>query len=332
VAVPAAAEVTKTVRLTQDATRPFAVENLAGTVTVRAGSGTEAEVSATLHADSADLLEAMDLERATDEKGRPSLRVRYPAGERHFRYPLGSHRSETRYAGRRLKVSRDSGVLAYADLEVRLPRDVAEAWIRNAVGSLSASGVSGQVALDTGSGDITVSDVEGRIVADTGSGDVRASDARGRFTCDTGSGDCSVTGFRGESLSLDTGSGNLDVSDVETARLDADTGSGRVRVSRAQAEQIEADTGSGSVDLEVGGSELRRIKADTGSGAVHVRLPEDASFVLRAEMGGGELASGFSDAQAIVEDREVVGYRRGDERIKIDIDTGSGDVRVEPAR
>ena len=47
-------------------------------------------------------------------------------------------------------------------------------------------------------------------------------------------------------------------------------------------------------------------------------------------MGSGELESGFADAQAIVNRREVVGYKRGDGRIKIEVDTGSGDVRVEP--
>jgi hypothetical protein len=328
----AGAEVSKTVRLTHDASLPFAVENLAGKVTVLPGAGSQAEVTATLYAESAALLDAMGFEPARDDQGRPSLRVRYPASERHFRYPAARGRSETRYDGRKVKVSRDSGVVAYADLEVRLPPDVAEAWVRNAVGPLSASGVSGEIALDTGSGDITVSDVAGKIVADTGSGNVEASGARGRFTCDTGSGNCSVTGFRGELLNLDTGSGDLDITDVETIRLHADTGSGRVRVTRAQAEQVVADTGSGSVDLDLGGSGLRRVKADTGSGNVRLRLPEDATFEVRVDTGGGQLQSRFADAQPIMEDHDVVGYRRGAARIKIDVDTGSGDVVVEPTR
>jgi hypothetical protein len=328
----AGAEVSKTVRLTRDASLPFAVENLAGKVTVLAGAGPQVEVTATLYAESDALLEAMGFEPARGDQGRPSLRVRYPAGERHFRYSQGRGRSETRYDGRKVKVSRDSGVVAYADLEVRLPPDVAGAWVRNAVGPLSASGVSGDIALDTGSGDITLSDVSGKIVADTGSGNVEASEARGRFTCDTGSGDCSVTGFRGELLSLDSGSGDLDVSDVETIRLHADTGSGRVRVTRAQAEQVTADTGSGSVDLDLGGSDLRRVQADTGSGNVRLRLPEDASFEIRVDAGGGRVQSRFADAQPILEDEEVTGYRRGAARIKIDVDTGSGDVVVEPGR
>jgi hypothetical protein len=328
---PLEAEVTKTVKLAQDAGRPFAVENLAGTMKVVAGSGTQAEVTAVLHAESEALLNAMGLEPATDEKGRPSLRVRYPEGERRFRYPHGGS-TETKYDGRRLKVSGDTGVLAYADLEVRLPKDVPEATLRNAVGALQASGVSGHLRFDTGSGDITVSDVGGDVVADTGSGDVKASGARGRFRCDTGSGDCEITGFRGESLDLDTGSGSLHATDVQTRRLRADAGSGDIRVTRVAAEEVEADTGSGSVDLEVGGAGLSRVKADTGSGDVHLRLPRDASFEVRADMGSGELESGFPDAQAIVDRREVVGYRRGDGRIRIDVDTGSGDVTVEPGR
>ncbi len=326
---PLQAEVTKTVRLTQDATRPFAVENLAGAMKVVAGSGPLAEVTATLHAESAALLEGMRFEPTTDEKGRPSLRVRYPENERRFRYPHGGS-TETKYDGRRLKVTSDSGVLAYADLEVRLPKDVAEAWLRNAVGAMQASGVSGNLRFDTGSGDITVSDVSGDIMAGTGSGDVKASGARGRFKCDTGSGGCEITGFRGESLGLDTGSGTLLATDIETRSLRADTGSGDIRVTRAQAVDVEAATGSGSVDLELVGTGLSKVSADTGSGDVRLRLPKDASFEVRADMGSGDLESRFADAQAIVNRREVVGYRRGDGHIKIDVDTGSGDVTVEP--
>jgi hypothetical protein len=331
--VPAlGAEVSKTVRLTQDASRPFAVENLAGSMKVVAGSGSAAEVVATLHAESQSLLDGMSFEPATDDRGRPSLRVRYPESERRFRYPQSGGNTDTKYDGRRVKVSRSSGALAYADLEVRLPKNVTEAWLRNAVGSLHATGVSGTVRLDTGSGDIMVSDVEGDILADTGSGNVKATSARGRFKCDTGSGDCSISGFRGESLDLDTGSGTLDASDVEARELRADTGSGDVRVSAARVGDVKADTGSGDVELELLGGDLSRVKADTGSGNVHLRLPADASFEVRADMGSGDLESGFSDAQAIVNRREVVGYRRGDGRIKIDVDTGSGDVRVDPTK
>jgi Putative adhesin len=330
---PLAAEVTKTVTLTQDASRPFAIENLAGHMKVSAGQGPLAEVVATLHAESAAILDAMTFETTQDEKGRPALRVRYPESERRFRYPeMGGGSSDVKHDGRRVRVSGRSGVVAYADLEVRLPKDATEVKLRNGVGALSASGVSGGLSFDTGSGDITLTDIGGDLLADTGSGNVKASSVRGRFHCDTGSGDCEITGFRGETLDLDTGSGTLRVSDVEARTLDADSGSGDVQVTRAQVEELSADTGSGNVEVEATGPGLRRLKADTGSGDVRLRLAQDASFEVRADMGSGGLESGFADAQAIVNRREVVGYRRGDGRIKIVVDTGSGDVRVEPAR
>jgi hypothetical protein len=330
---PLGAEVTKTVRLSQDASRPFAVENLAGAMKVVPGSGSAAEVVATLHAESTAILEAMSFELTTDERGRPALRVRYPESETRFRYPHeGGGSSNMKYDGRRVRVSRDSGVLAYADLEVRLPKDVDEAKLKNGVGSINGSGVSGGLKFDTGSGDITLSDVGGDVVADTGSGDVTASSLRGKFRCDTGSGDCEVSGFRGDELSLDTGSGTLRVTDVEARTLDADSGSGDIRVTRAQVEEVRADTGSGDVDVEATGPQLRRVKADTGSGDVTLRLAQDATFEVRADMSSGDLESRFTDAEAIVNRREVVGYRRGDGRIKIEVDTGSGDVVVEPAR
>jgi DUF4097 and DUF4098 domain-containing protein YvlB len=299
---------------------------------VVSGTGSAAEVVATLHAESPAVLESMGFEATTDDKGRPALRVRYPENETRFRYPqAGGGSSETKYDGRRVKVSGHSGVLAYADLEVRLPKDATEVHLKNGVGPLTASGVSGNLKFDTGSGDISLTDVSGDLLADTGSGNLRASGLRGSFRCDTGSGDCEVTGFHGEELSLGTGSGTLEARDVEARRLKADTGSGDIRVTKADLQEVAADTGSGSVEVEVVGSRLQRVKADTGSGDVRLRLAKDASFELRAEMGSGDLESRFSDTQPIVNRREVVGYRRGDGRIKIEVDTGSGDVMVEPA-
>ena len=309
-----AADVTKTARLTQDASKPFAIENLAGTMHVAPGTGPTAEVVATLHAESPAVLEAMGFEATTDDKGRPSLRVRYPHGENRIRYPRpGQSNSDVEYDGHRVRVSSDSGVVAWADLEVRLPKNVSQAWIKNGVGALTASGVSGNIKFDTAEGDITVSDVDGDILADTGSGDVKATNLRGRFKCDTGSGDCDVTGFRGDTLSLDTGTGDL-------------------KVTGAQAEEIRADTGTGDVDVEATGAGFRSLKADTGSGDVRLRLAVDASFEARADLGSGDITSGFADAEPILKHREVVGYRRGDGRIKIEVDTGSGDVVLEPAR
>jgi Toastrack DUF4097 len=347
---PARAESTRTLRLelSGDPGRPFAVENLAGRMTVVPGTGETVVAIATVHAESDALAGLMRFEQVPGKKGVPTLRLRYPV-DRHtsFRYPGSSDgskgaglvgrlfggRSRIEYDGTRVTVSDGSGVLLYADVEVRLPRRSVDAHLRNAVGPISGEDVEGRITFDTGSGDVALSDVRGEIVADTGSGDVTVRDARGgELVCDTGSGDCDVHGFEGERLRCDTGSGAVRVADV-TARLVAvDTGSGDVTVEDADVEEFEVDTGSGDVELTTRGDRLGRVKADTGSGDLRLRLAPDASFELRASTGSGDIESGYDDARAIVHRKEVVGYRRGDGRLRITADTGSGDVTVEPGR
>ena len=59
-------------------------------------------------------------------------------------------------------------------------------------------------------------------------------------------------------------------------------------------------------------------------------IRDRASFEALADQGSGDINMGFKDAQAIVRHKEVIGYRRGDAHIKIDVDTGSGDLTIEP--
>jgi hypothetical protein len=332
VAGAARSDVTRTVRATlaADPTAQFTVENLVGRMTVTPGDGDEVVAVATIHAESADLADSVSLEQVRGKDGEPTLRVRYPI-ELHstLRYPSAGH-SSTEYDGRRVRVSGTSGVLVYADVEIRIPRRSVSATFRNLFGALSADRIAGKILLDTASADVTAHALEGTVKADVGSGDVRAEQLKGSFTCDTGSGTCEVIGFDGDVLRLDTGSGGVRVRGANATKISADTGSGSARIEDADAEEILADTGSGSVELTVIGSRLRRIKADTGSGGVSLKLPADASFELLADQGSGDLRCDFPDAQPIVRRRTVVGYRTGDGRIRIDVDTGSGDVTVKP--
>ena len=72
------------------------------------------------------------------------------------------------------------------------------------------------------------------------------------------------------------------------------------------------------------------MKADTGSGNVTLRLGPDASFEAFASQGSGEIRNRYADAEAIVKMKELVGYRRGDGRIRIEVDTGSGNLTLDP--
>jgi len=332
VAATAAAEVTRTLRveLSGDPAAGFAIDNLAGTMTVTAGDVATVTAVATVHAEDAALADAVRFEQVAGKDGVATLRVRYPLAEhRTIRYPHGGS-GDTDYDGYRVKVSESRGVLLWADVEVTVPRREVRGSFATRAGAASGSGLSGTLEFDTGTGDVTLRGCTGDVTADTGTGDVSAAGLSGTFTCDTGTGACDVADFDGERISCDTGSGRIRIERAKARRVDADTGSGSIRLLDADVEEFRADTGSGDVELTAAGSRLARVRADTGSGDVRLRLPADATFVAEADQGSGDLACGFADAQAIVEGRTVVGYRRGAGRIAIDVDTGSGDLVIEP--
>ncbi len=325
-------EATRSLRVTLsgDPAAPFSVENLAGKMTIVASDGASVVAVAAVHAESEELAAAVRFEQVTGKDGVPALRVRYPL-DRHgtIRYPSGGG-SNVDYDGHRVTVSSHSGVMVYADVEVRLPRRAVSASFRTPVGSISAEGITGTLLLDSGSGNITARMLEGTIKADSGSGDVRAERIKGSYLCDTGSGSCQVDGFEGETLNLDSGSGAIRVRNARASRIRADSGSGGIRIEQADTEEFLGDSGSGTIEFESAGGRLRRVKGDTGSGDIRLRLPADAAFELLADQGSGDLTCGFNDAQPIVKRRTVMGYRRGDGRIRIDLDTGSGDVSIVP--
>jgi hypothetical protein len=321
-AAPAGAEVTRILKaeLTGAEARRFAVENLIGTMRISSGSGDAVRVVATIHAESQALADSLRFERKTTRRGLPLLVLEYPVEEhREFRYPgLRGHTNfrlgrdddswDWGFGRRTITVSDRAGVLLYADLEIEVPRRELEAAFYNRVGGMTAGGISGTLWFDTAGGDVKLDGVSGDVVADTGSGDVEASRLKGSLRCDTGSGDCSVDGFEGDTLSLDTGSGDVSLRGVHARRINADTGSGNV----------VAD-----------GVEMESLVADTGSGDVRLSLPRAMGFELRADLGGGDIDNRIADATPILRRQELVGYRRGDGRVRIDLDTGSGDVVLD---
>lgn len=345
----ASADATRTLKaeLSADPGRPFRVENLAGRMVVLQGTGSKVVVTATVHGEDQKTADLLRLEEVRDAKtGLPTLRMQYPLSDyTTYRYGgdnrngsgggfferMFSGTNNVTYDGTRVTVAGGRGLALYADVVVEIPRG-ASGTFKNAVGRIEGSGVEGTLKFDSSSGDISLRDFKGDVVADTGSGDVNAASGRGSFKCDTGSGDCTLKAFTGESIDLDTGSGDINVTDSSARFVKADTGSGSILLEVDESEEIDADTGSGDVSVEAGGSKLSRIKADTGSGDVSLKLPRSAGFEMRADVGSGDVSSDFDDATAIMQRRKVKGYRRGDLKVKIDVDTGSGDVSVGPGR
>jgi hypothetical protein len=344
-AAPASADVTRSLKgtLTPGASQAWAVENLAGTMKVVAGSGSSVTATVTVHAESNELASLLEVEEVRGEKGVRTLRVVYPL-DKHTTYRYAPKRgaeswmgglfggdSTLEYAGRHVKVSSSRGVRLYADVEVQVPAGLGQGTLRNQVGRLQGVGLEGTLTFDSASGDVDLSNVRGKMGADTGSGDVRISDAQGSLNCDTGSGDVSVERFEGDLLNVDVGSGDIKIRSGAITKVDLDTGSGNVSLKASDIEEFVADTGSGNLVIDIGGSRLRHVKASTGSGDVTLRLVPDASFEAHVDQGSGDMDNRFSDATPLVKGREVIGYKRGDGRTRIDIETGSGDFTLEPS-
>jgi hypothetical protein len=311
-----------------------AVYNLAGNVEVVSGRGSEVVVTLTRGgADSA----ALDVEMH-EVDGYEALVVRYPSDEVVYDGGRSGNSSTTirvrddgTWGGRtsggdqvRVRTS-GRGLEAHADLRIEVPegRDIR---VFLAVGETTARGLRGDVALDSGSGRIDVEDIVGDVSVDTGSGAVTVAAVQGEVSIDTGSGSVEVEGVRGAVLTVDTGSGSVGATDVEAEVVEVDTGSGAVDLARVSASSIVVDTGSGSVDLQVL-SPVDRIVVDTGSGGVTLRLPTGTDAELEADSGNGGIDVDFP-MQVMSQRRNYLRGVMGDGRGRIEIDTGSGRIRV----
>ena len=311
-----------------------AVYNLAGDVEVVPGRGSEVVVTVTRGgSDAAEL----DVEMH-EVDGYEALVVRYPSDQ--VVYDRGGRgnssttirlRDDGTWGGRtrggdevRVRTS-GRGLEAHADLRIEVPegRDIR---VFLAVGETMARGLRGDVNLDSGSGRIDVEDIVGDLSVDTGSGGVSVADVEGEVTIDTGSGSVDVERVRGAVLSVDTGSGTVDATGIEADVVEVDTGSGSVEMAQITASNIVVDTGSGAVDLHVL-SAVDRIVVDTGSGGVTLRLPAGIDAELEADSGNGGIDVDFP-LQVMSQRRNYLRAVMGDGRGRIEIDTGSGRIRI----
>jgi len=317
-----------------------AIFNLAGTVRVESGTGGAVVVEVTRGGADAGRLEV-----ATGPiGGRQTLRVIYPDNDIVYR-DLGGHSSSSldvrddgtfngnhRESGRGHRVrirGGGSGTEAHADLRILVPPGKQVA-VYLAVGRMTATNVTGDLTLDVSAADVTASGIRGALVVDAGSGDVRVSDVTGSLNLDTGSGNVTASGIQGDEILLDTGSGDVTLDRAEVRLLNIDTGSGNADATAVKAQDLSISTGSGNVTLVLlagGGS----ISIDTGSGEVVATLPADYGADVLLDTGSGEIDLGSIPVTVRrIEENHVEG-RIGDGRGRLQIETGSGGVRLRKA-
>lgn len=324
-AVPLAGQ--RAERFTLEGREP-AVHNLAGEVTVAAGSGRAVVVEVTRAGQDADELRVT---RAGD-----AVRVVYP-GDR-IVYPRMGARSRSTLQVRRdgtlggsmagarrvTVVGSGRGTRAYADVRVLVPagRTVA---VHHGVGVVRVTNVNGRVEVNGSSASVDARGTRGELDVEVGSGSVDVRDAEGPVTVETGSGSVELENVRGARLDVSTGSGRIRGAGLRVASLDVEVGSGSVTLDGVQSRGVTVETGSGSVRL--GLTSDADLAVETGSGSVAITVPSSFGAELDIDTGSGGI-----DVDLPVTNRRA---SRGSFRGRVGdgvgtarISTGSGGVRI----
>ncbi len=311
-----------------------AIYNLAGEVEVVGAAGGAVTVEVRRAGGDADQLDV----QVGDINGRETLRVIYPSDRVHYDPPGWGGRTELRVRadgtwggddsrgrGDRVRVSDGSGLDAHADLRIAVPRGQ-RLDIYLAAGRIRAENVDGRIRLDTHSGGVAARSMAGELLIDTGSGSVEVTGMEGDLEVDTGSGGVRVSGVSGDEIGIDTGSGGVEADRLSARSIEIDTGSGSIDVRASAARDVRLDTGSGSVEAELT-TDVDRLVVDTGSGSVTIRLPADLGAQLDIETGSGGIDVDFP-VMVTRRARDELHGEIGDGRGSIQIDTGSGSVRI----
>jgi lia operon protein LiaG len=311
-----------------------AVYNLAGHVEVVSGGGSDVVVQIIRGGGDADQLSIETIQA----NGREALVVHYP-GDRIVYSELGRNsktqlrvRSDGTFGdggrsrGDEVEIRGSGrGLEAWADLRITVPagKDLA---VYLAVGEAEARELEADLLIDTGSGKIQAFGITGNVNLDTGSGAVVAEEIRGNLMVDTGSGSIRVAGVQGDEVTVDTGSGSVVADGITASRVEVDTGSGGIELSRVSSPDVYLDTGSGRIEVELL-QDIDRMVIDTGSGSVVIRMPAGLGAEVEVDTGSGGI-----DIDVPLEVQQVRrNYLRGilgDGRGSIEVDTGSGSVRL----
>lgn len=313
------------------------IYNVAGTLRLQAGTGSQVGVDITRGGADAGKLEI----ETGDVRGWQSLRVIYPSDRVVYSDLRGRWRTQLRvysdgtfdndggdWRGSRDRIEiRDSGpgLEAHADMVVSVPKGqrVVVHW---GAGDATISNVDGDLRLTVSAGRVTSAHTHGRLALDTGSGDVSVTDANGDLAFDTGSGGFTINGAHGDNLDIDTGSGTVRGGDIDVKTLKVDVGSGGLTFDRVKAARVSADAGSGGTELDFL-STVDDLVVDAGSGGVTVRLPGAQGGNVDIETGSGRIDSDFA-IQTTHFERDHVHGRIGDGNARIKIESGSGGVRL----
>lgn len=235
------------------------LRNIAGDITINAGSGDTATIEiirtarGTSDADASEQLTLVRIEVA-ETAGRFEVREIYP--ERRAR---GNRRN--------FSVTTEYRVTAPAGARVRAD---------SVSGSISVAGIRGEQTLNTISGNVAVRDGGRLVKGQSISGNVEIVSAQ----------DDAV-------VEMSSTSGNVTARGIRLRRVDLGSISGRIVARDLQCDQASLHTISGNVEYSGSLTTDGRYEFRTHSGDVRLTLGTDTGFELEASTFSGEVRSGL---------------------------------------
>lgn len=192
-------------------------------------------------------------------------------------------------------------------------------------GSISVSGLSGEVKAHTGGGSIDLARLHGPLDAATGGGSIKAADCEGNIRLHSGGGGLEIAGGSG-SLEGETGGGSISVKHFQgTSHLR--TGGGSLDIEKVDG-ALDAATGGGSIHLVMPSELSGDLRLSTGGGGIHVAVPESAAFDLDAQSYSGSV---HCDVVVAVSGKADPGCLRGPVNgggKPVVLRTGGGSIRI----
>jgi DUF4097 and DUF4098 domain-containing protein YvlB len=204
-------------------------------------------------------------------------------------------------------------------ITLKAPRLI-EAVISTSDGAVQATGIEGNVAVDSGAGEITVDKIRGDCTLVTGGGNVRIGEVGGALQCSTGAGHITAKTIRGRAA-LETQGGDIFAGEVG-GEVHAETGGGGIHIGAAGG-SVSAVSGGGEIVVEKAGGIVNvknmagpvqvgsapGVRCDSGSGGIRL---SNISGPMRVTTSMGSILA------------SLLGSRLADSYLA----TGSGDITV----
>lgn len=231
------------------------IANVAGDITVTAGSGDEVSI------------EAVKRTRGDrSELAHVQITVEERAGGVDIRTDGEQNRFDRVWRNSHVSVDYTVAVPASASVEAH-----------SVSGTVKVTGVHGSVRAETISGNVTTSDTPRLEMAKSVSGDVSLTGAaaEGDLTAASVSGNLTAKGVKAHGLDLGSVSGDIVITDVTCDRLTIKSVSGNVEYSGAiaRAGRYEINSHSGTVRLVLANPAGFELNANSFSGSIRSELP-----------------------------------------------------------